>query len=169
MAEEDGIGTRVRMEQEPGASGKYVITDFKRVLDGFAFSGFRVSKDKDVFIGAFAAAAERGAIKLVEGDWIEAFLEEVTAYPYGAHDDQLDAVAKCYSILALTKKAGAFGREYRSKNEMIAERERKWRKKEMAEILPELKAAIEIERMRGTRRVVASEKPDGWHNLWGLF
>ena len=38
--------------------------------------------------------AEAGNVKLVRGEWNEAFLQEVESFPNGRHDDLIDAASK---------------------------------------------------------------------------
>jgi len=39
----------------------------------------------------------------VGGAWIGDFLEELEAFPYGSHDDQVDAASGCFTVLAVKK------------------------------------------------------------------
>jgi hypothetical protein len=47
-----------------------------------------------------AAAAENGLVKLVRNRHASAFLDEVTAFPHGRHDDCVDALAGAHSDVA---------------------------------------------------------------------
>lgn len=97
----DGM-VRIRMEQEPGASGKSTIDHYAReVLPGRDFKGISATGNKIDRARALAAAAEAGNVKLVKGSWIGAFLDEVEAFPFGSHDDQVDAV-----VYAMTELMG---------------------------------------------------------------
>ena len=95
QAKRDGVGDcRIRMEQEPGASGVDMIAHYQaRVLLGYAFSGVRSTGDKVLRAEPFAAAAEAGRIHLVEGPWTKPFLDECEMFPDGPHDDQVDAAS----------------------------------------------------------------------------
>lgn len=55
--------------------------------------GQRVDRDKLTRALAWAAHAEGGRVRLVRGGWIGAFLDEITTFPNGAHDDQVDAAS----------------------------------------------------------------------------
>ena len=90
-AARDGRATMVRIEQEPGSSGKLVIARFAKVLRGYDFKGVRPVRDKVTRAGSTAAAAERGDFRLLAGHWNEAFVEELKGFPTAAHDDQVDA------------------------------------------------------------------------------
>ena len=96
----DGVSVPIVMEQEPGASGVNDIDHYARVvLLGFNFRGERATGDKVIRAGPVSSAAEAGNVKLLEGAWIGAFLEEVEAFPSGRHDDQVDAVSGAFQAL----------------------------------------------------------------------
>lgn len=91
---EDGRATAIRMEEEPGSSGKSVISHYRRnILSGFDFSGVRSTGDKATRAAPVASAAEGGIFKIARGIWNTAFMDEVCAFPLGTHDDQVDAVS----------------------------------------------------------------------------
>lgn len=104
-AYEDGPNVKIRMEQEPGASGKITIDHYARhVLLGYDFDGHlstRSAKGKEGRIDLWAAKARRGEILLVRGNWITPFIDEAVAYGAveGVHDDQLDAVSGAFEVL----------------------------------------------------------------------
>ncbi len=92
---------RVRMEQEPGASGKTVISHYRRrVLAGYDFKGIPASGAPELRVNPISSLAEAGDLYLVEGPWIGAFIDEAESYPGGAHDDQVIATAGAYADLA---------------------------------------------------------------------
>ncbi len=106
----DGPGVVIREEQEPGSSGAAVIEMRKNALAGFNYRGIKADKAKVLRWQPMFGQAEVGNVKLVsdapaEKKWIAEFLDEVTAAPYGAHDDQLDAVAGAFTCLALENQA----------------------------------------------------------------
>ncbi|NLI61463.1 MAG: phage terminase large subunit, partial [Clostridiales bacterium] len=91
------------IEEEPGSSGKIVIDHYARkVLVGFAFRGNRATGSKIQRADPFAAAAEAGNVKLVQGNWNAEFLDEIETFPLGAHDDQVDAASGAFSKLFRT-------------------------------------------------------------------
>jgi predicted phage terminase large subunit-like protein len=100
-AELDGRAVAVWMEQEGGSSGKIAIDHFaRRVLNGFNFRAERSTGPKAVRAQPLAAAAEHGLVKLVEGHWNKDFLDELELFPYGSHDDQVDAASLAFNKLA---------------------------------------------------------------------
>lgn len=97
----DGTGVKQRMEQEPGASGKTVVANYKRLLAGFAFEGQLPSGDKVTRAEAWAGLAEQGRVVLVAGEWNNAFVdecEEFTRDDSHSHDDMIDAVSGAFTF-----------------------------------------------------------------------
>jgi predicted phage terminase large subunit-like protein len=96
----DGYDTRIYMEQEPGSSGVAQIDYYARqVLKGYSFWGVKTTGPKEERATPVSSAAEAGNIKLVNGKWINAFLDEFEAFPMGMHDDQVDAVSGAFEQL----------------------------------------------------------------------
>lgn len=111
-AEQDGRGISVYMEQEPGSSGAHLVDHYRReVLQGFAFYAERSSGDKEEYAKPLSAAAEAGNVRLLNGKWIDDLLDEMDVFPYGDHDDQVDAVSKGFAVLSRRRKIGAWGRK----------------------------------------------------------
>ena len=105
-AMQDGQNVKVRMEQEPGSSGVNTISHYQRiVLSGYNFKGVRSTGAKEVRAGTFSSAAEAGLVKIVLGRWNEDMLDEVSLFPNGAHDDQVDAISSAINEIAFAKKA----------------------------------------------------------------
>lgn len=72
----------------------------ERALAGVALVGVRVDTDKLSRALPWAARAEAGKVALVRGPWVDDFLGEACAFPYGAHDDQVDAVSGAVQLVA---------------------------------------------------------------------
>lgn len=113
-ADLDGPDVQVYMEMEPGSSGVSLIDHYRRnVLLGYAFRGHKTTGSKELRANPLSASAEAGNVKIVGarqvgtqwvgGGWIRDFLEELEAFPYGSHDDQVDAASGCFAVLAHKK------------------------------------------------------------------
>jgi predicted phage terminase large subunit-like protein len=109
-AEIDEKAVAIHMEQEPGASGKHVISYYSRkILAGYDFHGHRSTGPKEEYAKPLSATAEQGNVRICRGAWVPDFLDELQEFPFGAHDDQVDAASKAYAVLASKKKrAGAW-------------------------------------------------------------
>lgn len=102
-AQADGRDVEVWMEEEGGSSGKITTDHYAReVLQGCAFRSQRSTGSKENRANPFSAAAERKNVFLVEGDWINDFLDEAEVFPEGEHDDQVDVCSQGTTILTNT-------------------------------------------------------------------
>lgn len=101
-AEYDGAEVPIVVEQEPGSGGKESAEISVRDLAGFMVRAATVTGDKLTRAGPLAAQAEAGNVKLVLGQWNEAFLAELHGFPEGENDDQVDAAAGAFNRLALS-------------------------------------------------------------------
>jgi len=111
-AERDGRDVKIRIEEEPGASGKAVTDHYIRdVLPEYDVKGVRATGPKEARARAFLAAAEAGRVRLLKAPWNDAMIEEFMTFPNGDHDDQVDAVCGGYNELYQRKaRAGVWGR-----------------------------------------------------------
>jgi predicted phage terminase large subunit-like protein len=100
-ASQDGISVRIRMPQDPGAAGKADAATKIKLLAGYDVTAVRPTGEKSVRAKPASAQAEAGNVKLVRGDWNDAFLDEVCSFPNAQHDDQVDAFADALNELAL--------------------------------------------------------------------
>lgn len=99
-ASQDGKTIRIVIPQDPGAAGKSNAAHLIRMLTGWNVRADIETGSKVVRADPVSAQAEAGNIKLVRGPWNEAFLEEVSMFPSGAHDDQVDALSGAFAVLA---------------------------------------------------------------------
>lgn len=101
-AYEDGHSVAVRMEQEPGSSGKALIDQYARyVLPGYDFQGIRSTGDKLTRSRPFAAAVANGNVRVVRGQWLTEWFDEFSSFPEACdHDDQVDSAVGAFSFLA---------------------------------------------------------------------
>lgn len=91
----------IRIEQEPGGSGKALAQHYvRKVLQGFAAEKRPSERDKTARARPFSAQQEAGNVYLVEAAWNDDFVEEHRVFPNdGTHDDQVDAASLAYSDL----------------------------------------------------------------------
>jgi predicted phage terminase large subunit-like protein len=90
----DGDEVGIRMEQEPGASGKIMVEHYAtRVLATYDFSATRSTGTKTARAVPLATQMDARNVVFVDADWVPALVDEFLAFPWGSHDDQVDAVA----------------------------------------------------------------------------
>lgn len=105
----DGREVAIREEQEPGSAGKKVIEAHVKLLKGYDYAGRLSTGPKEVRVRPFAAQAAVGNVRLVIGGWNRVYLEELCAFPGGAHDDQVDATAGAFEDLSVLRAPGDYG------------------------------------------------------------
>lgn len=100
-AKEDGLNVAIRMEQEPGSSGKALIDQYSRfVVPGYDLLGERPTGDKVTRARPFAAAVANGNVRLVRGGWLTDWLDEFSSFPEACtHDDQVDSAVGAFIFL----------------------------------------------------------------------
>ncbi len=118
----------------------------------------------------FAAAAERGLVKLVAGHWVKDFLDEAELFPYGNHDDQMDAASLAFNKLAVKRQlwvrydgsttSASTGDKGDGKPRIIAP-------EEMDEWIKSVLAAAPKEEERVGVRIPLRADAEGWDNIAG--
>lgn len=103
----DGLGDcNVTIPKDPGAGGSTANAFYVRTLaeSGVGVKSVIVSghSGKITRFKPFAALAESGAVRIVKGDWNEAYLKELEEFDgsRNKHDDQVDATSDAFATLA---------------------------------------------------------------------
>ena len=116
-ASQDGHECQIGIEQDPGQAGKADGANYVRLLAGYNVRLYPVSTKKEVRAKAFSAQAEAGNVKLVRGPWNEAYLAELSMFPNGTHDDQVDGSSGAFN--ALTEPTTIVVTSSRSRKQLI--------------------------------------------------
>jgi predicted phage terminase large subunit-like protein len=95
----DGPSCSIRIPQDPGGAGKFEAHHLVGLLQGYRVSTEREEGTKVNRADPFAAQCEHGFVRMVEATWNGAFVEELCAFPNGAHDDQVDAASAAFRAL----------------------------------------------------------------------
>jgi predicted phage terminase large subunit-like protein len=97
----DGRETYVKMEQEPGSSGKAVIDHYRRdVLHEYHFEGIKPTGSKIVRARPVSSQIDAGNVVLVKGKWNKDFIDEAVLFPNSEYLDQVDALSGAYTALS---------------------------------------------------------------------
>ena len=97
----DGVGVRIHLPQDPGQAGKDQGQQFVSFLAGFNVKVEPVTGSKETRAFGFAAQWNVGNVKLLEGSWNRAFIEEYRQFPRGKYSDQVDSGSDSFTELAL--------------------------------------------------------------------
>ena len=91
---------------EKAMHGPALVQDIRREVKTALLREVRPDKDKVTRANLWLPMAEAGKVILVQGNWIEAFVDEVCRFPTGKHDDQVDAVSLAVRMLSRKKRGG---------------------------------------------------------------
>jgi predicted phage terminase large subunit-like protein len=100
VAAKYGLKFKVWLEEEGGSGGKESAEASVRNLAGYTVRTERVKGDKELRAEPFAAQCEAMNVWIVEGEWNKAYLDELTAFPFGKYKDQVDASSGAFNKLA---------------------------------------------------------------------
>jgi predicted phage terminase large subunit-like protein len=95
----DGAMVKIAIPQDPGQAGKDQVVSYTKLLIGFPVISERVSGSKTTRAFAAAASCNIGKIAMLKAPWNHALIEELSAFPTGLHDDQVDALATGFNLL----------------------------------------------------------------------
>ena len=99
-ADRDGRAVSIFIEEEPGASGKSLISHYRRnVLRGYHVTGDRPTGAKENRIRMLAPTINNGHLSVVRGAWLQGLLDQMDAFPHVEHDDRIDALAGAHSTI----------------------------------------------------------------------
>lgn len=101
VAAMDGAQVPISFPQDPGAAGKDQARSIVQDLAGYIIKTSPETGAKETRWEPFAAQVNGGNAKMVRAPWNRALLEEMETAPNGAHDDQLDALARAFAEIAL--------------------------------------------------------------------
>lgn len=99
-ATQDGFEVEISLAQDPGSAGVAALDNYIRLLAGYAINTNRPSTDKIVRAKPLSAQCEAGNVKILRGDWNEAFFTELENFDgENGHDDIVDASADAFNEL----------------------------------------------------------------------
>jgi predicted phage terminase large subunit-like protein len=96
---QDGRRVRIGMPQDPGQAGKAQAAYYAKKLAGFILEISPETGDKATRASPVASQVNIGNLDIVDGKWNKPFLDELAAFPSGAHEDQVDALSRGFSML----------------------------------------------------------------------
>ncbi len=87
-------GARLVLVEDAG-SGTALIQELRRARRGIRVVGIKPEQDKITRFSTESVAIEAGHVHLPkEAPWLDTFLHELLAFPYGKFDDQVDSVSQ---------------------------------------------------------------------------
>jgi predicted phage terminase large subunit-like protein len=99
----DGSSCRIYLPQDPGQAGKSQIQHLVLKLGGSMIDFGVQSGNKETRAFPLASQVNSGNVRMIKGPWNKPLIDEMRAFPNGAHDDQVDALASAYNALMTGK------------------------------------------------------------------
>lgn len=100
-AKSDGDEVMVKMEQEPGSSGKHSISHYSRnILQEYSFSGEKITGNKIERAKIVASGIANENVYMLKAPWNRDLTNELKSFPDPKmHDDQVDALSGAFRYL----------------------------------------------------------------------
>lgn len=95
----DGTSVMIGLPEDPGQAGKHQASYLTARLAGHRVSSSRETGAKPTRAAPVASQVEARNFAIVRASWNHAFLEELREFPFGRKDDQVDALARAFTML----------------------------------------------------------------------
>jgi predicted phage terminase large subunit-like protein len=95
-ARSDGHSVVISLPIDPGQAGKSQIAQLSALLAGYRMHASREQGSKLSRALIVAAQVEAGNFAARRGPWNQVFIDELTSFPHGAKDDQVDALSRAF-------------------------------------------------------------------------
>jgi predicted phage terminase large subunit-like protein len=99
-ARSDGHSVVISLAIDPGQAGKSQVAQLASVLAGYRLYTSREQGSKWSRAVLVAAQIEAGNFAVRRATWNQAFMDELSAFPQGAKDDQVDALSRAFITLS---------------------------------------------------------------------
>ena len=106
----DGPRVAVGLPQDPGQAGKSQVMFLTQVLAGFQVSATPETGAKSVRAMPVAAQVSAGTVAMRRASWNAAFVDELSSFPHGRKDDQVDALSRAFAMLLTNRPPAHFTR-----------------------------------------------------------
>jgi predicted phage terminase large subunit-like protein len=110
-AASDGWKTTITIPEDPGSSGQFYVDYLQGLpqLGGYTLNAIRPTHNKQLRAAPFASFLNMGRVIIVSDDedkvkWNHLLLEELSAFPFGLHDDQIDALSDAFFTMHTVKQ-----------------------------------------------------------------
>jgi predicted phage terminase large subunit-like protein len=105
VATQDGYNVTVSIPQDPGQAGKTQVAYLTKALQGFKVKSSLESGDKYTRAEPFASQVNIGNVMMSRGAWNQNLIHEMSMFPNGKNDDQIDALSRAFAeIIGMNKR-----------------------------------------------------------------
>jgi predicted phage terminase large subunit-like protein len=99
VADQDGASVAIGLPRDPGQAGFYQVMLLTRMLAGFRVVSSPETATKMARAAPVASQVAVGNVGLRRAAWNAAFLDELSLFPGGRKDDQVDALSRAFAML----------------------------------------------------------------------
>ena len=100
VAEADGYIVKQWFPRDPGQAGVDQADSIVQMLSGYRVEAVRQTGDKATRADAAASQANIGRIGMLRAEWNAAVIDELGSFPFGVHDDIVDALSLVFNQMA---------------------------------------------------------------------
>jgi len=105
VAQMDGMGVEIWLEEEGGSGGKESVQNSISNLAGFRVRRDRPVGDKVLRADPCSVQWNNYCFRVVQGPWNQAFFDELEFFPLGTYKDQVDALSGGFAALVAPRIA----------------------------------------------------------------
>ena len=95
----DGLDVIIGLPRDPGQAGLHQVSYLTARLAGHRVRSSPESGAKETRAMPVASQAEAGNLALLRGTWNSIFVDELSEFPNGSKDDQVDALSRAFAML----------------------------------------------------------------------
>lgn len=110
-AHEDKWNVTITIPEDPGSAGQHYVDYLQSLseLKGYSLHPVRPTHNKQLRAAPFASYLNRGKVLIVsdeedEDKWNTKLLEEMASFPFGEHDDIIDACSDAFHLIHSVNK-----------------------------------------------------------------
>lgn len=104
----DGTAVAIGLPQDPGQAGKSQVMFLTQHLAGYQVIATPETGSKAVRAMPIAAQVSGGTVSMRRAHWNAVFVDELSSFPHGRKDDQIDALSRAYAMLLSTRAPARF-------------------------------------------------------------
>ena len=86
--------------RDPGQAGVDQAESHVQMLSGYRVEAVRQTGSKETRAAAAASQANIGRVGMLRAEWNAVLIDELGAFPFGAHDDIVDALSLVFNQMA---------------------------------------------------------------------
>lgn len=105
FAADNGYNHSSKIKVEPKSSGKSVVQQLKQTTGLTILEDKPPTQDKVSRVNGVSPFIESGRVVLLEGQYIDSFLNQCAAFPNGVHDDEVDVLVMAIENETTRKKS----------------------------------------------------------------